>query len=300
MALQTPIHGFDLPTIGGDVDIWGDFLNTNWSDLDTLLAIDATATFLPVTGGTMTGQITLVGGGSGFDAVTVDEADAAASVAAGIVQANLDTHEGLTDNPHSVTAAQTLALPLAGGTMTGQIVLPGSGSGLESATVDDVDAVASDLAAHEADVSFSGVRLTRITTPIVVSRGVAKLIEFNNEDYDTDNYHDSGVNPERITIPAGTPDAIYKITAAYLTEQYGPDPSSWSSNIAVNSGGIIAYSFNEFTGLTSSKGVSITTTIELSAGDFLTLEVLYTGTPVTLDISANPLTFFTVERVGFL
>ena len=296
MALQTPIHGFDLPTVGGDVDIWGDFLNTNWSDLDTLLAIDATATFLPVTGGTMTGQITLVGGGSGFEAATIDEAIAIAGVVAG----DLSTHEADVANPHVVTAAQTLALPLAGGTMTGQIVLPGSGSGLESATVDDVDAVASDLAAHEADVSFSGVRLTRITTPIVVSRGVAKLIEFNNEDYDTDNYHDSGVNPERITIPAGTPDAIYKITAAYLTEQYGPDPSSWSSNIAVNSGGIIAYSFNEFTGLTSSKGVSITTTIELSAGDFLTLEVLYTGTPVTLDISANPLTFFTVERVGFL
>ena len=148
MAAQTPIHGFDLPVVGADSDAWGAFLNGNWSDLDTLLATDITATFLPVAGGTMTGQITLLGGGTGNEAVTVDEAIAIT----GPVQANLDTHEADLGNPHAVSAAQALAVALAGDTMTGQLVLPGGGSGLEAVTAGEVS-----LKADLIDPVFDGL-----------------------------------------------------------------------------------------------------------------------------------------------
>lgn len=37
MATQTPNFSFDLPVVGADDDIWGGFLNGNWSSLDDLL-----------------------------------------------------------------------------------------------------------------------------------------------------------------------------------------------------------------------------------------------------------------------
>jgi len=154
LANQTPIHGFDLPIVGADSDAWGGFLNDNWSALDTLLAVDITATFLPVAGGTMVGQITLAGGGSGLEAATVDQVDAV-QVNVGIVAGDLATHEADVANPHVVTAAQLSVLPLAGGTMTGQIELPGGGSGLEAATVGELDTGLA-LKAPTASPAFTG------------------------------------------------------------------------------------------------------------------------------------------------
>jgi hypothetical protein len=38
MAGATTVYAFALPTVGGDADLWGGFLNQNWNDLDALLA----------------------------------------------------------------------------------------------------------------------------------------------------------------------------------------------------------------------------------------------------------------------
>lgn len=45
---------------------------------------------------------------------------------ASAVQTNLNSHIGNKNNPHSVTAAQVGALPIAGGTMNGQIIMNGN------------------------------------------------------------------------------------------------------------------------------------------------------------------------------
>jgi len=37
MADNTPSYSFSLPTVGGDSDLWGGFLNGNWTQLDALL-----------------------------------------------------------------------------------------------------------------------------------------------------------------------------------------------------------------------------------------------------------------------
>jgi hypothetical protein len=41
MPSSTTSYDFNLPTVGGDVDLWGGYLNSNWEDLDDLL--DGTA-----------------------------------------------------------------------------------------------------------------------------------------------------------------------------------------------------------------------------------------------------------------
>ena len=38
MSTQTPVYSFELPTPGADDDIWGGYLNGNWSALDPILA----------------------------------------------------------------------------------------------------------------------------------------------------------------------------------------------------------------------------------------------------------------------
>jgi hypothetical protein len=152
MATQTVNYSFDLPTVGGDSDIWGGFLNVNWSDIDGILfavsgvadqgvADAATAQAAAVAaqgsadaaqgtadaaviraGDTMTGQLVLPTGGTGDEAITVTEANAVADAAAGLVDTDLLAHLADLANPHVVTTTQIGALPIAGGTMTGDLI----------------------------------------------------------------------------------------------------------------------------------------------------------------------------------
>jgi hypothetical protein len=38
MATPTTNYAFDKPTVGGDTDLWGGFLNGNWDSVDSLLS----------------------------------------------------------------------------------------------------------------------------------------------------------------------------------------------------------------------------------------------------------------------
>jgi len=54
MPSSTTNYSWNLPTVGGDEDAWGGYLNTNWSGLDTLLGgVDATE-FAILNGATVT------------------------------------------------------------------------------------------------------------------------------------------------------------------------------------------------------------------------------------------------------
>ncbi len=98
--------------------------STDWHEL--FPAEDLTG-LLPKTGGTMTGQITLPGGGAGSQAITVTEAAALAAATVGAY------------------------LPKAGGTMTGQITLPGGATGSQAVSVTQMNAAI--LAAIPPDLS---------------------------------------------------------------------------------------------------------------------------------------------------
>jgi len=168
MATQTPNFSFDLPDIGADSDAWGAFLNDNWTSIDTILA-----TFVPESGGTFSGEVTYTLPVVAAAAPTLDTHltnKLFVDTEVGVVAGDLTTHEGDTGNPHGVTAAQALALALAGGTMTGQITLPGGGAGLEAATVGEL-VTELNLKADVLDPVFIGV----VTTVDLFITGVVSL-----------------------------------------------------------------------------------------------------------------------------
>lgn len=94
----TPNYNYDIPDIGADDSIWGDRLNSNWSDIDTDLKTisDAQSNYLPLAGGAMTGSLVL-------------NADPTADLEAS-TKAYVDTLR---------TDAASTYLPLAGGVITG-------------------------------------------------------------------------------------------------------------------------------------------------------------------------------------
>ena len=62
----TPNYGFALPIIGGNQDTWGNLTNSNWSALDGFLhtltgGTGPTGSFLPSTGGTISGNMIVTG-----------------------------------------------------------------------------------------------------------------------------------------------------------------------------------------------------------------------------------------------
>lgn len=90
--------------------------------------------------------------------------------AAAAVSSDLADHEALTNNPHSVTAAQAGADP--------------SGSAA---------AVASDLADHLSDVSAKNRGFSaRMSSSQSISNGVWTKINFNTEDFDTHGKYNTG------------------------------------------------------------------------------------------------------------
>src|SRR5210317_1740301 len=54
MATTTTNYSFNKPTVGGDEDAWGGYLNGNWDTLDTLLGGVTTAELGILDGATVT------------------------------------------------------------------------------------------------------------------------------------------------------------------------------------------------------------------------------------------------------
>jgi len=111
---DTPFYHFALPAIGADQDSWGNKLNGNWSALDTLLhSISVgTGTFLPLTGGTITGNLS-VNGTTSLKGTTVT---GALGVTAGLTANTLGVSSTATIGNVTVTGTTTINAMSVSGT----------------------------------------------------------------------------------------------------------------------------------------------------------------------------------------
>jgi hypothetical protein len=128
----TPNLGLKKPVYDGSEETWGYSLNDNADILDAVLATTgASAKFLPLAGGTMTGGLTLPNDPSTpLGAATKQYVDAHA-VADAPSDGNLYGR---------LSGAWQAAVPIAGGTMTGALVLSGDPSAAsQAATKNYVD-----------------------------------------------------------------------------------------------------------------------------------------------------------------
>ncbi len=148
----TPRLGLKKPTENSDDDLWGGHINENFDVLDTAQPAAHTHPISDVTGLQST-----------LDAI----------------QADIDTHEADTNNPHQVTAAQVGALTqaqadlryllLAGGVMTGLLTLSGDATAaLGAVTKQQLD---TGLAAKLSDAPADGSYYTRRNNAWAVAPG---------------------------------------------------------------------------------------------------------------------------------
>jgi hypothetical protein len=165
-------------------------------------------TYLPLAGGTMTGQITLPGGGTGDQAVTYDEVAALVNgipppVLDDYVEKAGDTMTGAltlagapTQALHAATKAYAdLHLPLTGGTLSGTLTLPGGGTGDQAVTYNDVSGrlipagggpgfALVKASSNDYDVTWSWLDISSPNPlPLGGTTGQA-LVKLSNDDYD--------------------------------------------------------------------------------------------------------------------
>ena len=143
-------------------------------------------------------------------------------------------------------------------------------------------------------LAFRGALATRITSAQVISSGVATEIEFNGEDYDTDLFHDTSTNNERLTIPIGSGIKRVRLTGGMNTTT--PSSGTIQMWIARNGGPPLGLANDSHDSATAEEeGLNIDTgVIDVSEGDFFELAVQF---QVAGSVVNNAATFFCLEVI---
>jgi hypothetical protein len=101
--MATTNYSWNLPTVGGNQDAWGDLLNANWTALDTLL------------GGTNATEFAILDGAT----VTTAELNVLDGITATVTELNYT--DGVTSNIQTQLDAKA---PIASPTFTGTATIP--------------------------------------------------------------------------------------------------------------------------------------------------------------------------------
>lgn len=152
-------------------------------------------------------------------------------------------------------------------------------------TADSAEATGIKWATPSSAVTFSGVAVNR-STDLSTSNNVVTSITFDTEIYDTDGYHSTSTNTERLTIPAGK-------SGYFLWIMEG----AWETNTS-NIRQFIFYKNgtrlntpNGYESITSSAGYPTITrsyVLNLTAGDYIEVRA-YQGSGSTLAIRKEEL-----------
>jgi hypothetical protein len=142
--------------------------------------------------------------------------------------------------------------------------------------------------------NFIGCRATKTGSNQTISNNTYTLVTFNAETYDTDGFHSTSVNTERMTIPAGLA-GYYQVTAnvGFNTNTTGRRLLQIKKN-----GSAIAV--GEASSATTDNYPAFNTSIivNLTVGDYVDLEVYQTsGGSLDVLVQAER-TSLQIERVG--
>jgi hypothetical protein len=262
MATTTTNFGWDIPQSTDLVKDGATAIAALGQDIDTA--------FIDLKGGT-TGQVLAKASGTDLDFSWVAQDDSNA-----IQNAIVDAKGDLI----SATAADTPAR-LAVGT-NGQVL-----------TADSTEPTGLKWATAAGGVTFAGasVRNTAggaITVPSVTMTALT----FANEDYDTDGYHSTSTNTNRMTIPAGKA-GYYSINGSVR----------WDTNIAGSAELYIRKNGTEINrGILSSlvnyPTIAIAGILYLAVGDYIDLSVYQaTGSNRNAELTKET-TFFSIGYLG--
>ena len=140
--------------------------------------------------------------------------------------------------------------------------------------------------------AFVGCRLF-YTADATITNNTATILNFNSETFDTDSFHSTSTNTSRITIPAGK-DGKYLINGK----------ANWNASATgVRQVYIYLNNTSNISQSTLNSGaevfdVSVTTTANLSAGDYIEFGVYQTSGTNRLARAGTDLTYFEVTYLG--
>jgi hypothetical protein len=139
--------------------------------------------------------------------------------------------------------------------------------------------------------TFVGVKVTKSADQTIASATEAQ-ITWNQEEFDTDGFHDNSTNNARLTVPTGQ-GGYYRI---YAEMQWQNTSSTARKIIAVYLNGAVTQIGTFETGSIGFPSCIVSFTQNLSAGDYVQLYA-YNGTAGNLDFRQS-LAFFGMEKIG--
>jgi hypothetical protein len=128
--------------------------------------------------------------------------------------------------------------------------------------------------------------LVKRSSNFAVSAGVSTAVAWNDEEYDTDGFHDTGSNPSRLTIPSGV--SKVRLTAAAITSASTTQLiiSMLKNGAAFTGGGT-----SEAAGGTERVN-AVSAVVDVVAGDYFELSLFSTA---AINVSSNVLNWFSIE-----
>ncbi len=139
--------------------------------------------------------------------------------------------------------------------------------------------------------TFVGVKVTKSADQTIASATEAQ-ITWNQEEFDTNAFHDNSTNNSRLTVPTGQ-GGYYRI---YAEMQWANTSSTARKIIAVYLNGAVTQIGTFETGSIGFPSCVVSFTQNLSAGDYIQLYA-YNGTAGNLDFRSS-LAFFGMEKIG--
>jgi hypothetical protein len=142
--------------------------------------------------------------------------------------------------------------------------------------------------------TFSGVSLKKSAAQ-TVSNATDTAVSFDQENFDTDSYHDNSTNNSRITIPTGK-DGYYSVQAmlTFVANSSGVRAATLRKNGSTNP---IDFGCNN-DGASSGSALILQKTVSAVAGDYFELYCYKDGSG-TLDLrSGDGFSYFTMSYLG--